>query len=135
MTTPTHLFPIDPTSPPYSTQIHNGVFLNLDSTSSSDEEGYHIHHPHDYLDWVDGGGVTVGVTNEDDNLDSVYMFAWALDGRRIGENGAGTGGRAESPNSITAPVMVSTVSCGMRIIMVILTLCPYTNLSTGGVVV
>jgi hypothetical protein len=49
---------------------------------------------------------TGGGANEEDNPDSVYMFAWALDGWRIGESGAGPTNRAESPNSITAPLMV-----------------------------
>jgi hypothetical protein len=46
-------FPIDPTSPPYSTQIHNGVFLNLDSTSSSEGEGFHA--TNEFFDWVESG--------------------------------------------------------------------------------
>lgn len=99
-------FPIDPTSPPYSTQIHNGVFLNLDTnSSSSDGEVY----ANDYLvDWMDGG-VAGGGANEDANPESVYMFAWALDGRRIGENGAGPTGRADSPSS---PLLVSVIGGG-----------------------
>jgi hypothetical protein len=48
---------------------------------------------------------TGGGANEEDNPDSVYMFAWALDGRRIGESGVGPTNRAESPNSITAPLI------------------------------
>ena len=95
--------PIDPTSPPYSTHIHNGVFLDLDSTSSSDYEGITVN-AEALLDWEgqEGGG---GGTHVEENPDSVYMFAWALDGRRIGEGGAGNTGRAESPNSITAPIV------------------------------
>ena len=44
-------------------------------------------------------------THEEENPDAVYMFAWALDGRRIGEGGTGATGRADSPNSITAPIV------------------------------
>ena len=103
--TPIHtrlLYPIDPTSPPYTTHIHNEVFLDLDSESSSDN-GYHPHN-HDYLEL--GGTAGGGERPEEDNLDTVYPFAWALDGRRIGENGVAATGRAESPNSITAPLSV-----------------------------
>lgn len=96
-------WPIDPTSPPYSTHIHNGVFLDLDSTSSSEGEleGYPVITHGILEDWVDREG---GGANEEDNVDSVYMFAWALDGRRIGESGAANAGRSDSPNS-AAPII------------------------------
>ena len=61
------------------------------------------------MDWGDGEGGGAGrggaSQHEEENPDSVYMFAWALDGRRIGEGGTGASGRAESPNSITAPIV------------------------------
>lgn len=68
---------------------------------------------HDYIDWAGGEGG--GANPEDENLDSVYMFAWALDGRRIGESGTGATGRAESPNSITAPIMASPLVINTRL--------------------
>lgn len=99
---PTHInapYRIDPTSPPYSTLIHNEVFLDLDTTSSSDGE-----YGQGGEAYLEVGGV--GRSTEEENLDTIYPFAWALDGRRIGENGAATSGRAESPNSMTAPITV-----------------------------
>jgi len=76
---------VDP--PTFSSGVlPNEVFLDLDSESSSDEDVYR-QHEQDYLEVVgreSGGGA--GHVDED-NLDSIYPFAWALDGRRIGENG------------------------------------------------
>ena len=105
-TTATLTFPIDPTSPPYSTQIHNGVFLDLDSTSSSDDNDYVLLN-RDYLGGAGWVGEETGGANEEDNVDNVYMYAWALDGRRIGESGATTTGRSASPTSINDPIIVS----------------------------
>ena len=96
-------FPLEPTAASYASQIHGEVFLDLDSTSSSEDQ-----YPprHVLFEWgaeeVEPG--RVGVDN--DNLGSIYTHAWALDGRRIGENGQAMSGRADSPNSITAPITV-----------------------------
>ena len=101
----TPLISVDP--PTFSGGVlPNEVFLDLDSESSSDEDVYR-QHEQDYLEVVgreSGGGVG---HLEEDNLDTIYPFAWALDGRRIGENGVGGAGRSESPNSLAAMSMVS----------------------------
>ena len=94
------LLHVDP--PSYSATLHNEVFLDLDSESSSDDDIYR-QQEQDYLEVV---GRESGAGPEEDNLDTVYPFAWALDGRRIGENGVAGAGRAESPNSISAMSMV-----------------------------
>ena len=110
MSTPTLQFPIDPTSPPYTTQIHNGVFLDLDSTSSSEDDGFPLR-PHDFVgeEWVGAGEGGGGGANDEDSVDNVYMYAWALDGRRIGESGATGTGRTASPTSINDPIIVSVL--------------------------
>jgi hypothetical protein len=60
---------------------------------------------------------TGGGANEEDRPESVYMFAWALDGWRIGESGAGPINRVESPNSITTPLMVRRQYVGGSVLM------------------
>ena len=97
----------DHTTPTYFTElslppeITGEMFLDLDPSSSDDESimefppGSVLHRTHGQ-----------GGTTEGDNIDDIYPFAWALDGRRIGENSDANNARPTSPSGAT---IVSTV--------------------------
>ncbi len=105
---------------PYSGVLHNEVFLDLDSESSSEEDG---HHEQDYLEVVGRESGSTGGAIEEDNMDAVYPFAWALDGRRIGENGVAGTGRAESPNSLAAMSVVGDCFASFSSALLVLLYC------------
>ena len=68
------------------------IFLDLDPSSSDDESITEFAHGS-----VLHRSASQGGTNEGDNIDNIYPFAWALDGRRIGEN-SDASARPTSPN-------------------------------------
>ena len=78
------------------------IFLDLDP-SSSDDESIMIEFPPGSMLHRSG---SQGGNTEGDNIDDIYPFAWALDGRRIGENSDATA----RPSSPSGAAIVSTVT-------------------------
>ena len=80
-------------------EVTGEIFLDLDPSSSDDESivefppGSMLHRTGSH-----------GGTTEGDNVDDIYPFAWALDGRRIGENSDSNA----RPSSPTGGAVVST---------------------------
>ena len=80
------------------------LFLDLDS-SSDDDSIQDIPHGSVLHRSASQGGTTEG-----DNIDNIYPFAWALDGRRIGEN-SDASARPTSPNGAMVSVCVCLCVC------------------------
>ena len=74
-------------------EVAGEIFLDLDPEPSSSDDDSIIEFPPDS---VLHGTSGPGGTTEGDNIDDIYPFAWALDGRRIGEN-SDAGARPTSP--------------------------------------
>ena len=89
---------------PYELEFMNvqdlpaGIVLDLDPTSSDEDFEY---------DDVIAPRVSVGLGREtiDDDVDDIYPFAWALDGRRIAD-GSPSHTRAETPTSFVSGMIV-----------------------------
>ena len=67
------------------------IFLDLDPTSSDEDADFPPMTNHIFLPNQHGAGNL----NGEENIDDIYPFAWALDGRRFGEGG----NRSTHPNS------------------------------------
>lgn len=74
-------------------EVTGEIFLDLDPEPSTSDDDSIIEFPPDS---VLHGTPGQGGTTEGDNIDNIYPFAWALDGRRIGEN-SDAGARPASP--------------------------------------
>ena len=74
------------------------VDMDIEPTSSdeSEFENFPLDDPYTFPPNVRLGAT---VTQDDGNMDEIYPFAWALDGRRIGENTTNT--RPNSPSLFT----------------------------------
>lgn len=90
-TTADHITPNFVTELSLPPEVTGEIFLDLDPSSSDDDSI--IEFPPDS---VLHGTPGQGGTTEGDNIDDIYPFAWALDGRRIGENND-AGARPTSP--------------------------------------
>ena len=78
---PDHIAPNFVTELSLPPEVTGEIFLDLDPSSSDDDSI--IEFPPDS---VLHGTTNQGGATEGDNIDDIYPFAWALDGRRIGEN-------------------------------------------------
>lgn len=78
--------------------VTGSIMVDIEPTSSdeSEFENFPLDDPFTFAPNVRLGGT---VTQDDGNMDEIYPFAWALDGRRIGENTTNT--RPNSPSLFT----------------------------------
>lgn len=78
--------------------VTGSIMVDIEPTSSdeSEFENFPLDDPFTFAPNIRLGGT---VTQDDGNMDEIYPFAWALDGRRIGENTTNT--RPNSPSLFT----------------------------------
>ena len=94
----------DPQFPLHIQQPTVGSILVDIEPTSSDESDYENFRLDDAFAFA-ANSVRLGgaIAHDDSNMDEIYPFAWALDGRRIGENSTNTT-RPNSPSLFTVSV-------------------------------
>ena len=79
------------------------ILVDIEPTSSDESEYENFRLDDAFAFAANSVRLSGAVAHDDSNMDEIYPFAWALDGRRIGENSANTT-RPNSPSLFTVSV-------------------------------